>query len=35
MPMEQARCPECGEAIGGQNHLTMDGTQRDMRMEGA
>ncbi|KAK4118095.1 P-loop containing nucleoside triphosphate hydrolase protein [Parathielavia appendiculata] len=33
MPMEQARCPECGEAIGGTNHMAMDGTQRDMRME--
>ncbi|KAH6847784.1 hypothetical protein B0I37DRAFT_151316 [Chaetomium sp. MPI-CAGE-AT-0009] len=33
MPMERARCPECGEAIGGQDHMAMDGTERDMRME--
>ncbi|KAK3293122.1 uncharacterized protein B0H64DRAFT_326522 [Chaetomium fimeti] len=33
MPMEQARCPECGEAIGGRDHMTMEGTERDMRME--
>ncbi|KAK4236384.1 hypothetical protein C8A03DRAFT_45620 [Achaetomium macrosporum] len=33
MFMERARCPECGEAIGGQNHRPMEGTQRDMRME--
>ncbi|KAK4101149.1 hypothetical protein N658DRAFT_426189 [Parathielavia hyrcaniae] len=35
MPMQLARCPECGEAIGGQNHVTTDGTQRDLGMERA
>lgn len=35
MPMEQARCPECGETIGGMNHMAVDGTERDMRMEQA
>ncbi|KAH6616003.1 hypothetical protein B0J18DRAFT_403352 [Chaetomium sp. MPI-SDFR-AT-0129] len=35
MPMEIARCPECGEAIGGQNHMAMAGTQRDEEMERA
>lgn len=25
MPMEMARCPQCGAAIGGQRHRTTDG----------
>ncbi len=33
MPMERARCAECGEGIGGGNHTAMEGTVRDMRME--
>jgi hypothetical protein len=33
MPMELAKCPECGEGIGGQNHMPAEGTQRDMQME--
>ncbi|KAL2168166.1 hypothetical protein VTG60DRAFT_334 [Thermothelomyces hinnuleus] len=33
MPMERARCPECGEVIGGTNHTPVEGVQRDMRME--
>ncbi|KAK3385877.1 hypothetical protein B0H63DRAFT_523192 [Podospora didyma] len=28
MPMEQARCPECGAAIGGQNHAFLAGVSR-------
>lgn len=35
MPMEVARCPECNETIGGQNHMAMAGTQRDEEMERA
>lgn len=25
MPMEQARCPQCGATIGGQNHRAVEG----------
>ncbi len=35
MPMEQARCPECGEAIGGQDHTLLGDNRRDERMERA
>ncbi|KAI1768094.1 hypothetical protein GGR53DRAFT_35773 [Hypoxylon sp. FL1150] len=28
MPMQQARCPECGEAVGGANHTPAEGVQR-------
>ncbi|KAI3401213.1 hypothetical protein diail_11919 [Diaporthe ilicicola] len=27
MPMEQARCPECGSAVGGQNHAPAEGVR--------
>ncbi|KNG48654.1 nf-x1 finger and helicase domain protein [Stemphylium lycopersici] len=33
MPMEYARCPECGAAIGGQNHTAVEGVTRSTRME--
>ncbi|KAK3900041.1 hypothetical protein C8A05DRAFT_17601, partial [Staphylotrichum tortipilum] len=33
MPMEQARCPECGAAIGGQHHTLLGDNQQDQRME--
>lgn len=33
MPMEQARCPECGERIGGTNHTMTEGVNRDESME--
>lgn len=33
MPMEQASCPECGAAVGGQNHQPVEGTDRDTGME--
>ncbi len=33
MPMERARCAECGEGIGGAGHIAMEGTVRDERME--
>ncbi|SPQ24370.1 6dcb3be8-b1ad-4d1b-a7d1-e20cabd9a2fd [Thermothielavioides terrestris] len=33
MPMERARCPECGEVIGGEDHMLAEGVQRDLRME--
>ncbi|KAL2163207.1 hypothetical protein VTH06DRAFT_5263 [Thermothelomyces fergusii] len=33
MPMEMARCPECGEVIGGTDHRPVEGMERDMRME--
>ena len=35
LPMEQARCPECGAAIGGQNHAFLEGNARDVGMERA
>ncbi|RWA12938.1 hypothetical protein EKO27_g2167 [Xylaria grammica] len=28
MPMEQARCPECGASVGGQNHSAVEGVRR-------
>lgn len=33
MPMEQARCPECGSAVGGQNHLPAAGVTHATEME--
>lgn len=33
MPMEMARCPECGAEIGGQNHRQVDGMTRADDME--
>ncbi|KAI2785918.1 hypothetical protein POX_h09681 [Penicillium oxalicum] len=33
MPMEQARCPECGAPIGGQNHTAVAGVTRAREME--
>ncbi|KAJ4296678.1 hypothetical protein N0V90_006726 [Kalmusia sp. IMI 367209] len=34
MPMQRARCPECGEPIGGQNHQAVAGVTRARNMEG-
>ncbi|KAK0624972.1 hypothetical protein B0T17DRAFT_639113 [Bombardia bombarda] len=34
MPMEEARCPECGAHIGGQNHVLVEGATRATQMEG-
>jgi len=33
MPMEEARCPECGEAVGGRNHAPSAGVTRAENME--
>ncbi|KAF7937116.1 uncharacterized protein EAE98_001430 [Botrytis deweyae] len=33
MPMEEARCPECGSRIGGQRHDFVEGVVRSERME--
>jgi hypothetical protein len=33
MPMELARCPECGARIGGQNHQAAEGVSRAESME--
>ncbi|CAN9476523.1 unnamed protein product [Alternaria alternata] len=33
MPMEVARCPECGERVGGQSHTAVAGVSRAMEME--
>lgn len=33
MPMELARCPECGAAIGGQHHQLVEGATRATAME--
>jgi len=33
MPMERARCPECGASVGGQNHIAVEGVTRAMNME--
>ncbi|EXJ73565.1 uncharacterized protein A1O5_03326 [Cladophialophora psammophila CBS 110553] len=33
MPMEQARCPECGAPIGGSNHQAVAGVTRATEME--
>ncbi|KAM0417324.1 hypothetical protein ACHAPT_012640 [Fusarium lateritium] len=35
MPMELARCPECGAQIGGTHHRAVDGVTRDEYMERA
>ena len=34
MPMEEARCPECGAPVGGQNHQAVEGVTRAENMEG-
>ncbi|KAK2766019.1 hypothetical protein FQN54_007534 [Arachnomyces sp. PD_36] len=34
MPMQEARCPECGSAVGGQNHAPAQGVTRATQMEG-
>ena len=31
--MEQARCPECGASVGGQNHRAAEGVTRAVNME--
>lgn len=28
MPMQQSRCPQCGETVGGRNHQSVDGVSR-------
>ncbi|QDS72075.1 hypothetical protein FKW77_003074 [Venturia effusa] len=33
MPMERARCPQCGASIGGQNHTAVDGVSRAADLE--
>ncbi|KAJ4367471.1 hypothetical protein N0V83_007054 [Neocucurbitaria cava] len=33
MPMQLARCPECGEPVGGQNHVPVGGVSRAENME--
>ncbi len=33
MPMEEARCPECGEPVGGRSHQSVEGVTRAMYME--
>jgi hypothetical protein len=33
MPMQIARCPECGARVGGQNHTAVAGVRRAERME--
>lgn len=33
MPMEQARCPECGSAVGGQNHAPAEGVRHADEIE--
>ncbi|KAL1792144.1 hypothetical protein ACET3X_009895 [Alternaria dauci] len=33
MPMEVARCPECGERVGGRSHTAVAGVTRAMEME--
>jgi hypothetical protein len=33
MPMEEARCPECGARIGGRNHTSVAGVTRAVDME--
>jgi len=30
MPMEEARCPECGAPIGGHNHVTVEAEIEDI-----
>ena len=34
MPMERARCPECGSPVGGEGHRAVEGVTRAMDMEG-
>jgi hypothetical protein len=33
MPMELAKCPECGAGIGGQHHQAVEGVSRAEQME--
>ncbi|CRL28667.1 unnamed protein product [Penicillium camemberti] len=33
MPMQLARCPECGAPIGGHNHQAVEGVSRAEQME--
>lgn len=33
MPMERARCPECGSPVGGQNHAPAEGVRRAVGIE--
>jgi len=33
MPMERARCPECGAPIGGESHRLVEGVTRAEEME--
>ncbi|OAG40421.1 hypothetical protein AYO21_05321 [Fonsecaea monophora] len=33
MPMEQARCPQCGAPVGGQNHTPAEGVRRATELE--
>ncbi|PGG97744.1 hypothetical protein AJ79_09096 [Helicocarpus griseus UAMH5409] len=33
MPMQLARCPECGASVGGQNHRAVEGVTRAIGME--
>jgi hypothetical protein len=33
MPMELARCPECGEPVGGRSHTAVAGVSRATEME--
>ncbi len=34
MPMQLARCPECGAAVGGAHHQAASGVTRAVQMEG-
>ncbi|KAK2813103.1 hypothetical protein FQN50_000780 [Emmonsiellopsis sp. PD_5] len=34
MPMQQARCPECGEGVGGREHRAVEGVRRAEDLEG-
>lgn len=33
MPMQEARCPECGAAVGGLSHRPAEGVTRAVEME--
>lgn len=33
LPMQQARCPECGSPVGGQNHIAVAGVRRATELE--
>ena len=33
MPMERARCPECGAPVGGESHMAVEGVTRAVEME--